>query len=115
MNYSFRSDNKILVLSINGELIGGSDNVGLINEVNDHIQKGELKLVIQMEGVRYMNSSGIGLVIALFKQFENVNGIAVISNGSDQILRLLSITKLDTKIKIFDSTDDAIAFLNTQL
>ena len=107
MKYNIREDNSNLIISIEGDLLGVNDTILLLDEINDKINQGKLKAVIDMSGVRYMNSSGIGILITIYTKFKNKGGNAVILNPTDQTLKLLSMTKLDTVIKIFKDIDAA--------
>ncbi len=108
MKYTLTEQNNTLIITFQGDLIGGSDSLELMDTINDKINNGVAKAVINMNDVRYMNSSGIGILITIFTKFKNKNGNAVVSNASDQIIKLLTITKLDTVIKLFSTQDEAI-------
>ncbi|MDX2190184.1 MAG: STAS domain-containing protein [Bacteroidota bacterium] len=112
MKFTEKTENNILIITFNGDLLGASDSLELMDVINDKINQGMYKAVINMKDVRYMNSSGIGMLVTIYTKFKNRNGEAVISNPSDQIVKLLTMTKLDTVIKIFATEADALAKLN---
>jgi len=108
MKYTLTEEKNVLIITFQGDLIGGSDSLELMDTINDKINAGASKAIINMHDVRYMNSSGIGILITIFTKFKNKNGNAVVSNASNQIVKLLTITKLDTVIKIFSTQEEAV-------
>lgn len=66
-----------------------------------------MSCVVDLEQVRYMNSSGIGVLITLLTKIKNNKGKMVLVNPSEQIVKLLEITKLNTVFTIADSIEDA--------
>lgn len=107
MKYTIKEEEGIIIITFQGDLIGATDSLELMDLVNDKINQGFFKSVIDMKDVRYMNSSGIGILITLYTKFKNRNGNAVVANASEQTVKLLTITKLDSVIKIHPSLDEA--------
>ena len=112
MKYSQKVENEVLFITFNGDLLGAGDNLELMDFINDKINQGIHKAIIDMKEVRYMNSSGIGVLITIYTKFKNRNGDAVIINPSEQIVKLLTMTKLDSVIKIFKDEQEAKSKLN---
>ena len=103
MKYSEKIENNTMTIQFDGDLIGGGDTLGLMDAVNERISQGILKCVIDLKDVRYMNSSGIGIIITIFTKFKNRGGDAFLANPSEQIQKLMRLTKLDTVIKVVES------------
>jgi anti-sigma B factor antagonist len=112
MKYTHKIENGILVISFTSDLLGAGDSLELMDFVNDKINQDLSKAVINMKDVKYMNSSGIGVIITIYTKFKNRNGDAVISNPSDQIVKLLTMTKLDSVVKIYKDEQEAVSKLN---
>ena len=62
---------------------------------------------IDLSEVRYMNSSGIGVLITILTKFRNKGGEVVLIKPSDQIRKLLVITKLNAIFTIVESEEEA--------
>lgn len=107
MKYSFEIINNILKISLEGDLIGENDGIGLLDIVNDNINDSVLKCAIDLSNLRYMNSSGIGVLITILTKFRNKGGEVVLINPSAQIKKLLLITKLNAIFTIFDTFEEA--------
>lgn len=109
MEYKKEVIENILNLEISGDLIGENNGPGLVEIVNDHINEGVTKCIIDISGVRYMNSSGIGVLITILTKLRNKDGEVALLNPSEQVKKLLAITKLNNIFTIYDAKEEAIA------
>lgn len=98
---------KALFLSLEGDLIGEVSGVELLEIAEDQLVGKIESCIVDMENVRYMNSSGIGVLITLLTKVKNKNGKMVLINPSNQIVKLLEITKLDSVFTILKSKSEA--------
>ncbi|MGA7613538.1 MAG: STAS domain-containing protein [Thermoanaerobaculia bacterium] len=71
-------------------------------------------VVINFESINYMDSTGLGELIGYLQKFEDRQRKMVLVKPNHRILALLKITKLDTVFKIFESRDQAMAYLGSQ-
>ncbi len=113
MNWSYSSDidGEVAVMSLNGDLIGEKNGPSLIEGVNDCINQKAKTGLIDISNVRYMNSSGIGVLITVMTKFRNVGGDILLVNPSEHVKKLLLITKLNNIFNIYDSLEEAKASL----
>lgn len=109
MKYTIKTVKNIFFITFNGDLLGAGDNLELMDSINDALNQGIKKVVINMSNVKYMNSSGIGVLITIYTKLKNRSGEAVVCNVADAIMKLLVMTKLDAVIKIFPTETEAIA------
>jgi anti-sigma B factor antagonist len=68
-------------------------------------------VLINFEGINYMDSTGLGELIGYLQKFEDRQRKMVLVKPNHRILALLKITKLDTVFRIFDSRDEALEYL----
>ncbi|MDF2456935.1 MAG: anti-anti-sigma regulatory factor [Cytophagaceae bacterium] len=108
MNYTSQIKDQILFLHLEGDLIGETNGLELMELVNDKINSNILHAAIDLSNVRYMNSSGIGVLITLLTKFRNKSGEVVLINPSEQIKKLLIITKLNSIFNIVDNESQAV-------
>lgn len=113
MEYTAQVNDNILTLKLQGDLIGEHDGVGLLEIVNDKINASVSLCAIDLAEVRYMNSSGIGVLITVLTKFRNKGGEVVLVKPSEQIKKLLLITKLSSIFNIADSDEEAVKLLNS--
>lgn len=105
-------DNRILVLSMSGDLIGENNGPELLKLINDTIARGYYYSAVDLSAVRYMNSSGIGILITMLTKFRNHEGEMVLINPSENIRKLLLITKLNKIFTINQTREEAIRSLD---
>jgi anti-sigma B factor antagonist len=109
MKYTSKVKDEILFIQLQGDLIGEENGLELVDLVNDKINESILLCAIDLSGVRYMNSSGIGVLITLLTKFRNKGGEVILINPSDQIKKLLIITKLNAIFNIVESEVEALS------
>ncbi len=108
MNYTTEVKEGILFINLQGDLLGEQSGLELIELINNKINESITYSAIDLGGVRYMNSSGIGLLITVLTKFRNKSGEVILINPSEQIKKLLVITKLNAIFTIVNNTDEAI-------
>jgi anti-sigma B factor antagonist len=97
----------ILYVRLTGDLIGSPDSQPLLQAVNDHLGEGIIYCAIDLSNVRFINSTGIGVMVSILTKFRNQGGELVLINPSELVRKLLVITKLDAIFII--AVDDASA------
>jgi anti-sigma B factor antagonist len=107
MNYTILEQDDVVVLSLSGKIMGGPEASEINGKINQLIDDGKLKILIDLKEVEWMNSSGLGILIDAVTVLKNNNGALRLVNVSDRIKNLLKITKLDTVFDIRESIDDA--------
>lgn len=113
MNFKEEVKEGIIHLKLEGDLIGENNGPGILEAINDQVNKGHTKAVIDISEVRYMNSSGIGVLITVLTKLRNKGGEVVLQNPSEQVKKLLVITKLNNIFNVFDSEGEAVSFLQS--
>ena len=109
MEYSLQQQENILFVHIQGDLLGEASGLELMEAVGNKIKIEHVQLCgIDLSSVRYMNSSGISILINVLNLFKENNGEAMIVSPSVQIKKLLDMMKLNTIFSIVDSKEEAI-------
>ncbi|MBN4072702.1 STAS domain-containing protein [Crocinitomix catalasitica] len=80
--------------------------------IDDLINQNKFNLVINLRGVRLLNSLGINTLIKIFTKCRNAAGEMYIVNISDKINQVLLLTKLNTVLNIAASLEEAAAKFN---
>lgn len=109
MSYTISDQGGVVVISLNGKIMGGPEATEINEKFNQLIDDQKLKIVIDLENVEWMNSSGLGILIGAVTLFKNNNGQLRIINISERIQNLLKITKLDGIFQTSDSLEEAIS------
>ena len=106
LNYSQRKEGQVHYLFMEGDLIG--DEVGpIIAElVSDSVEEGIKTMVIDLDKVRYISSSGLGLLITLLTKMKNAGGELFLTAPSEHVKKLLLITKLNGIFTVVESVKE---------
>lgn len=107
MEFDFRLDNGFLIISLSGDLIGEENGPGIVAEMEGYNSNGNLNVIVDISEVRYINSSGIGVLITLLTKARNKGGELCLINPSESVQKLLIITKLQAIFKVYDSVEHA--------
>ncbi len=88
--------------------MGGPEAAEFNELVHKLVDEGKKNLVVDLADVKFMNSSGIGMLISAFTTMKNGGGLLKLANATEKINSLLVITKLITIFEHFESVDLAI-------
>ena len=103
LDVSERQAGDVTILDLTGEVRLGDSSVALRDSVRKLADVGKTKVLLNLAGVKYIDSSGIGELIANYTTISRQGGQLKLLNLTDRIQNLLVITKLLT---VFDSYDD---------
>ena len=111
MKFETKEVDNILVVSLFGQVRISTQNE--FKDFFDYLIKdnGNRKVILNMDGVGYMNSAGIGIVVDSYKKFKELNGKLVLCNLVSDINKLFEVTKLNKFIEIFDTEEAALSKL----
>jgi anti-sigma B factor antagonist len=103
---------KVSVVDVKGELTAFAEGV-LMDAYGQASEGGVRGIVMNFEGLEYMNSSGIGLLVTLLIRVNREKQKLLIYGLSDHYQSIFQITRLDDAIAIHDSEDDAVKAAST--
>ena len=109
--HSIKQKNDIHIISLTGDLIEKNQADKLIEEVNELIVKNQIRYVVDLGALKYLNSSGLTILIQILTKARKAGGEAVIVNVGKRIKELLIITKLNTVFTVTDTIEDGISKL----
>jgi anti-sigma B factor antagonist len=107
MNYNVEERYNSVVITLKGNVMGGPDGAKLHDTLHDLKESGKTNVVCDLSKVKFMNSSGLGMLISAMTTLRNAGGDLRLANVADRIQSLLVITKLITVFKHFESVEDA--------
>jgi anti-sigma B factor antagonist len=108
MEIQERSSGDVTILDVKGRMTLGEGDTLLKDKINSLLLQGQRKLVLNLEGVPYMDSAGLGEVVRTFTTVSRQGGSLKLLNLTKRIQDLLSITKLLTVFDTFDSESEAV-------
>ena len=67
----------------------------------------KIYIVVDMEGIKWMNSAGLGRLMACLTTLRGSGGDLRLARVSERVKRPLVVTKLDKVIQVYPSLDEA--------
>jgi len=105
-----RQAGDVTILDLRGEVRIGEGSIALRDAIRNLTAEGKKKLLLNLAGVSYIDSSGIGELIANYTTVTRQGGQLKLLKLTDRVQNLLVITKLLT---VFDAYDDEAEALKT--
>ena len=103
MKAKVRQIGTVAVVDLSGKITIGSGDVVLRETVQRLFDEGQKQVLLNLKGVSYMDSAGIGELVACHKRALQKNGTLKLLNPSGKVYDLLQLTKLD---EVFDMHED---------
>jgi anti-sigma B factor antagonist len=98
----------ITVLELSGEMYGGPENMKLVDEVLELAEKGTLDLVINLSRVKWISSTGLGIMVSARSKFAKMGGVIKLAHPNDRVLGILQVTRLNLIFDVFDNEKEAV-------
>jgi anti-sigma B factor antagonist len=98
----------VTILDLKGKMTLGEGDELLKDKINSLIHQGQKKLLLNLEGVPYIDSAGLGEIVRTYTTVSRQGGNLKLVNLTKRITDLLSITKLLTVFETFDTEADAL-------
>ncbi len=98
----------VTVLDLSGRITLGEGSVQLRDAVRDLIGKGQKNILLNLDDVNYIDSSGLGELVSAYTTSRNQGANLKLLNLTKKVHDLLQLTKLYTVFDIFDDEASAI-------
>jgi len=108
MDIEERVVNSVTILDLKGKLILGEGDEMLRDKVNSLVHQGRKNILLNLEGVPYIDSAGLGEVVRTYTTVSRQGGRLKLLHLTKRIQDLLSITKLLTVFETYDSEPEAL-------
>ncbi len=109
MEIQERSKEDVKILDLDGKLTIGDGDELLKDKINSLIQQGHKKILLNLAGVPYVDSAGLGVVVGAYTTVRRQEGSLKLLNLTSRIEDLLAITKLLTIFDTYESEKEALA------
>ena len=109
MHIQEREERGRVVLRIVGDMLSETTQQSLREKVRSLATAGSKHVVLDLSGVRYMNSCGLGSLVSAFTTLRTSGGDLRLSGVTGHVRELLDITHLDRVFSLFPTLDSAIS------
>ena len=96
------------VIELHGKLEGGPDNEKLLDIISELAADGELEVVVKLNKVPFISSTGLGIMIRARNRFLPHGGVLRFCELTGRHLSLLAITQTQLLFEVYDSEKEAV-------
>lgn len=102
-----RELNSIPIIEVIGEvdLYNSKDLKDLIDKL---IQQGKYKIVINLKGVPFMDSSGIGTIVTSMYKLQKYEGNLKVASIHGSVAKVFKMTNINSSIEVYGNEEDAV-------
>jgi len=104
-----RQAGDVTILDLMGKVTIGEGSVALRTTIRRLLGEGKNKILLNLGGVGYIDSSGIGELVSSFTAVKKEGGTLKLLSLTQKIQDLLAITKLLTVFDTFDDEGSALS------
>lgn len=98
----------INVISLKGDLIDKPQANEMLSEIEKKISSSSNQFILDMCELKYINSSGLGVLISILTKVRKAGGEVLIAGVTKKVNELLIITKLNGVFNVSENVEDAI-------
>ena len=110
MQINVRKQGDVTILDLEGDLILGPSVATFRDQIQDLVEAGEKKILVNLISVRFVDSSGIGAMVGAHTSLETGGGQCKFCSAQQRVLRALELTHMR---EVFDMYDKEAAALSS--
>jgi anti-sigma B factor antagonist len=107
LKLSTRIIDGVTIVDCNGRIVFGEESSLLRDSVKKLLAQTQ-RVVLNLAGISYIDSGGLGTLVALYTTAQNAGGAVKLANLTQRVGDLLQVTKLVTVFEVYDSEQEAV-------
>ncbi|HRH03577.1 MAG TPA: STAS domain-containing protein [Bacteroidia bacterium] len=111
MNFQIEKKEKYTLIKVLIEKLDNNVSPSLKSELVVLTTEGVKNIVMDLTAVRYCDSSGLSAILVANRLCKNANGSFVLCSIQEAVKKLISISQLDSILKITNSVDEAVDYV----
>lgn len=111
MKFKFKQENEVTVIELSGNVMGGPEFVPLHDEVKSRIEKGPRKFLFDFGGVKWINSTGVGIMVTMYTTIKGAEGTMAISRPNERVRGTYMISQVNSLFNTYESIEEGVAGL----
>jgi anti-sigma B factor antagonist len=109
MKIKVRDLDEVVVFDVSGRVMGGPDADLFHDQVKKTLSGGKKNILVNLAKVNWINSTGLGILIAAYTSINDAGGHFKLANISDRIESILMVTKLSGIFEAYETEEEALA------
>lgn len=110
MKYNIREQFNCVIIDLKGNVMGGPHAETFRMELHQLTEQGKKNVIINLGKVKFMNSSGLGILIGSLTTMKNAGGNLIICEADKKIENLLMVTQLISVFNHYRTLDEAVKY-----
>jgi anti-sigma B factor antagonist len=102
-----RTDSGVAVIALVGRMTFGRDAEQFEAAVRKLLESGDRKFVLDATGLEYIDSAGIGALVAALTNVKKAGGELRLAGAKDRIVRLFAMTGVDKLLSVYPTVAEA--------
>ncbi len=108
MNFKTEISGSTVVVFVKEERLDANNSEELKSELNRIFESGSKDLIVDLKEIRFIDSSGLGVLVSGFKNASTRQGTIKLSGLQTQVKSMFELTRLHRVFDIFPTVDDAL-------
>lgn len=104
----------VTILEAKGKITIGEGDVQLRKSIKGLLDEGHKSIILNLEGVKYMDSAGVGELVSTYTSVKNSGGKLYLSGVTGKILGLLEITQLLQVFELYPTVAEALNNIDSE-
>lgn len=109
VNITNKEVSGVSVVALDGRIVLGEESNSLRESVKRLVGQGKKKIVLNMSNVTYIDSAGLGMLVAAHVSAKNQGAALHVSNLGNKFHEVLQLTRLLTVFSVYDTEADAVS------
>lgn len=109
MKINLKHQTESEIISLHGDFISEPDQIALQDKVRGLVSGGKNQIVIDLAGVKYINSCGLGSLVCALTTVRMSGGEIRLAGIGTDVDRVMKMTKLDTIFHIYPNVMSALS------
>jgi len=98
----------IVIVDCVGQLVAGESTGAVRERLSQLVGRGSIQLILNLEGVTYIDSSGLGALVMCFSTARRAGGTMKLLNLSRRSIELIVLTRLEMVFEVFNEEQSAV-------
>ena len=108
MKFRFDPHHDHVVIKLSGNVMGGPGYEPLHEQVRNLVQQGHHCFVIDLSAARWINSTGLGIIISIFRTVREAGGRMAVCGANKRIRGIYFVSQLDKMFQTYQTVDEGV-------
>ncbi len=105
MKFQFKNEEDIVSVTMSGNVMGGPDFEPFHAKVKEELAGGARKFLFDFGGVKWINSTGVGIMVSIYTTIKSGEGRMVICRANERVRGTYFISQVDSIFETFETVD----------